>query len=74
MKRADFDKWRKSMNSVLAEVKKMKKAGKSKEEVTASLKLEDHGWNVTQTAQSVETPRSNLYKKMEQYDIRREGS
>ena len=34
-------------------------------------KLEDNGWNVTQTAQSVETPRSNLYKKMEQYDIRR---
>ena len=34
-------------------------------------KLEENGWNVTQTAQSVETPRSNLYKKMEQYDIRR---
>ncbi len=34
-------------------------------------KLEEHGWNVTRTAQSVETPRSNLYKKMEQYDIRR---
>jgi two-component system nitrogen regulation response regulator NtrX len=35
-------------------------------------KLEDNSWNVTQTAQSIETPRSNLYKKMEQYDIRRE--
>ncbi len=34
-------------------------------------KLEENGWNVTQTAQSVETPRSNLYKKMEQYDIKR---
>ncbi len=34
-------------------------------------KLEDHGWNVTQTAQSIETPRSNLYKKMEHYDIQR---
>lgn len=36
-------------------------------------KLEENGWNVTQTAQSVDTPRSNLYKKMEQYEIRREG-
>ncbi len=35
-------------------------------------KLEDHGWNVTQTAQTLDTPRSNLYKKMDQYDIRRE--
>jgi two-component system nitrogen regulation response regulator NtrX len=34
-------------------------------------KLEEHGWNVTQTAQAVDTPRSNLYKKMEQYAIRR---
>ena len=37
-------------------------------------KLEENQWNVTQTAQTVETPRSNLYKKMEQYDIRREES
>jgi len=36
-------------------------------------KLDENAWNVTQTAQSVETPRSNLYKKMEAYDIRRDG-
>ncbi len=36
-------------------------------------KLEENNWNVTQTAQAVDTPRSNLYKKMEHYDIRREG-
>ena len=35
-------------------------------------KLEENGWNVTQTAQAIDTPRSNLYKKLEQYDIRRE--
>jgi two-component system, NtrC family, nitrogen regulation response regulator NtrX len=35
-------------------------------------KLEENSWNVTQTAQSIDTPRSNLYKKLEQYDIRRE--
>jgi two-component system, NtrC family, nitrogen regulation response regulator NtrX len=35
-------------------------------------KLERNDWNVTQTAQSIQTPRSNLYKKMEQYEIRRQ--
>ena len=35
-------------------------------------KLEETGWNITQTAQLIETPRSNLYKKMEQYDIKRD--
>jgi two-component system nitrogen regulation response regulator NtrX len=34
-------------------------------------KLSEHGWNVTQTALAIDTPRSNLYKKMEQYEIRR---
>ena len=38
-------------------------------------KLDEHHWNVTQTAVAIDTPRSNLYKKMEQYEIkRREGS
>ncbi|HEV8631224.1 MAG TPA: sigma 54-interacting transcriptional regulator, partial [Thermoanaerobaculia bacterium] len=36
-------------------------------------KLEVNDWNVTQTAQAIDTPRSNLYKKMEQYGIRRAG-
>jgi two-component system nitrogen regulation response regulator NtrX len=35
-------------------------------------KLEENDWNVTQTAQAIDTPRSNLYKKLDQYDIRRE--
>ncbi|HXT52748.1 MAG TPA: sigma-54 dependent transcriptional regulator [Thermoanaerobaculia bacterium] len=37
-------------------------------------KLEQNDWNVTQTAQAIDTPRSNLYKKMEQYGIKRAGS
>jgi len=36
-------------------------------------KLEENEWNVTRTAQAVDTPRSNLYKKMDQYGIKREG-
>jgi two-component system nitrogen regulation response regulator NtrX len=37
-------------------------------------KLEENNWNVTQTAQAIDTPRSNLYKKLDQYDIQREGT
>jgi len=35
-------------------------------------KLEENEWNVTQTAQAIDTPRSNLYKKLDQYEIKRE--
>jgi two-component system nitrogen regulation response regulator NtrX len=35
-------------------------------------KLREHGWNVAATARAVGTPRSNLYKKLEAYGIRRE--
>jgi len=36
-------------------------------------KLREHGWNVSKTAEAVDTPRSNLYKKIEQYNIKREA-
>jgi two-component system, NtrC family, nitrogen regulation response regulator NtrX len=35
-------------------------------------KLEEHAWNVAATAKAIDTPRSNLYKKLETYGIRRE--
>jgi two-component system, NtrC family, nitrogen regulation response regulator NtrX len=35
-------------------------------------KLREHGWNVSKTAEAIGTPRSNLYKKLEQYGISRE--
>ncbi|HEX9798822.1 MAG TPA: sigma-54 dependent transcriptional regulator [Thermoanaerobaculia bacterium] len=35
-------------------------------------KLDENGWNVTRTAEAIDTPRSNLYKKLDQYGIRRE--
>jgi two-component system nitrogen regulation response regulator NtrX len=35
-------------------------------------KLRENAWNVSRTAESIDTPRSNLYKKIEQYNIRRE--
>ena len=36
--------------------------------------LDRNDWNVTRTAKAIETPRSNLYKKMEHYAIQRAGS
>jgi len=35
-------------------------------------KLRENDWNILQTAKSIDTPRSNLYKKIEQYSIDKE--
>jgi two-component system nitrogen regulation response regulator NtrX len=32
-------------------------------------KLRENGWNISKTADLIDTPRSNLYKKLEQYGI-----
>ena len=34
--------------------------------------LQRHGWNVAATARAINTPRSNLYKKIEAYGLKRE--
>jgi two-component system nitrogen regulation response regulator NtrX len=36
-------------------------------------KLRENGWNISKTAEVVDTPRSNLYKKLEQYRISQES-
>jgi two-component system nitrogen regulation response regulator NtrX len=36
-------------------------------------KLRENGWNISKTAEVIDTPRSNLYKKLEQYGISQEG-
>ena len=36
-------------------------------------KLRDNGWNISRTAEVIDTPRSNLYKKLEQYRINQEN-
>jgi two-component system nitrogen regulation response regulator NtrX len=36
-------------------------------------KLRDNGWNISKTAEVIDTPRSNLYKKLEQYRISQES-
>jgi two-component system nitrogen regulation response regulator NtrX len=35
-------------------------------------KLRENGWNISKTAEVIGTPRSNLYKKLEQYGITQE--
>ncbi len=35
-------------------------------------KLREHDWNITETAKSLQIPRSNLYKKIERYGLNRE--
>jgi two-component system nitrogen regulation response regulator NtrX len=35
-------------------------------------KLREFGWNISKTADVIDTPRSNLYKKLEQYGITQE--
>jgi two-component system nitrogen regulation response regulator NtrX len=36
-------------------------------------KLRENGWNISKTAEVIGTPRSNLYKKLEQYAISQES-
>jgi two-component system, NtrC family, nitrogen regulation response regulator NtrX len=36
-------------------------------------KLRENNWNISKTAEVIGTPRSNLYKKLEQYGITQEG-
>ena len=37
-------------------------------------KLQEHDWTVSETARSLQMPRSNLYKKIERYGLARGGS
>ncbi|HEV8399492.1 MAG TPA: sigma-54 dependent transcriptional regulator [Gemmatimonadales bacterium] len=36
-------------------------------------KLQEHDWNVSETARTLQMPRSNLYKKIERYGLARDG-
>jgi two-component system nitrogen regulation response regulator NtrX len=36
-------------------------------------KLKENDWNISATAKAIDTPRSNLYKKLEQYGLEKQG-
>ena len=42
------------------------------ERVFIMRKLKENRWNISKTARAIDTPRSNLYKKLEQYGISRD--
>jgi len=44
----------------------------SAERAFLEAKLAENNWNVSETARSLDMPRSNLYKKIEKYGLRRE--
>jgi len=37
-------------------------------------KLREHDWNVSETARTLDMPRSNLYKKIDRYGLAREAT
>jgi len=51
-------------------VKSLKKFRDIAEKEFILSKLEANNWNISQTAREIDTPRSNLYKKLEQYGIK----
>ncbi len=59
------------MDSIFSFAKTLKSFRESAERLFLVDQLERNDWNVTQTAKAIATPRSNLYKKMEQYGIQR---
>ena len=60
------------LSEAVLSVKTLREFHEVSEKLFLLQKLEENGWNVTRTAQDIDTPRSNLYKKMEQYGIRRQ--
>jgi two-component system nitrogen regulation response regulator NtrX len=56
----------------LAQAETLRDFREASEKMFLLRKLEASDWNVTKTAKQIETPRSNLYKKMEQYGISRD--
>jgi two-component system nitrogen regulation response regulator NtrX len=60
------------LSTPLFAVKSLKQFKEASERLFLLHKLEENGWNITRTAESIETPRSNLYKKMDLYGIQRE--
>jgi two-component system nitrogen regulation response regulator NtrX len=63
---------RPELSSALLAVETLREFRDLSERMFLLHKLEENNWNVTQTAQAIDTPRSNLYKKLDQYEIRRE--
>ena len=62
------------MSEAILAVATLREFRDTAERLYLAKKLEEHGWNVTRTAKAIATPRSNLYKKMDQLNLRREDA
>lgn len=54
-------------------VKTLKEFREQAEKDFILAKLKENNWNISQTAREIDTPRSNLYKKLEHYGIKIEA-
>jgi two-component system nitrogen regulation response regulator NtrX len=56
----------------IAEVATLQEFKDAAERAFILAKLEEFDWNIAATAKAIDTPRSNLYKRLETFGIRRE--
>ena len=62
------------LSEAILAVSTLREFRETAERLYLAKRLEEHGWNVTRTAKAIGTPRSNLYKKMDQHGLRREDA
>jgi two-component system nitrogen regulation response regulator NtrX len=59
----------KDLDLSLAQLETLKDFKETAEKLFLMQKLKQNNWNIAKTAKKIKTPRSNLYKKLEQYKI-----
>ncbi|WP_138429262.1 sigma-54-dependent transcriptional regulator [Fodinibius saliphilus] len=59
------------IDDLVEEINKFKDFKESAERLFLFRKLEEHDWNISQTAKSIGIQRSHMYNKMKKYDIQR---
>ena len=65
---------RQELSSAMLAVKTLREFRELSERTFLVHKLKELHWNVTKTAKAIETPRSNLYKKMGHFSIQRQNA
>jgi two-component system, NtrC family, nitrogen regulation response regulator NtrX len=72
---AALEQKRPDMDLSLEQLETLKDFKETAEKLFLVQKLKQNNWNIARTASKIKTPRSNLYKKLEQYkiEIKKEG-
>lgn len=66
---AEGETKQKDLDLSLAQLETLKDFKETAEKLFLMQKLKQNNWNIARTAKKIKTPRSNLYKKLEQYKI-----